>query len=108
MPYFNTTQLNGSDLDHARRKAKTQEDRVLAFFNLRPAYLYTPFEVQEKVMPGVPITSVRRAITNLEKAGHLIKTRVMGAGKYGVRNHCWQLAAPRHGHVQTSLFGGAT
>ena len=104
--FYNTIELNGSDLDRAKKRADTQESKVLAFFNLRPAYLYTPFEVQEKVMPGVPITSVRRAITNLEKAGHLRKTKVRGVGKYGVPNYCWQLAQPRHGHVQTSLFGG--
>ena len=106
MPYFNTTQLKNGDLDRARRKAKTQEERVLAFFNLHPAHLYTPFEVQEKVLPGVPITSVRRAITNLEKAGHLRKTKRMWMGKYGARNHCWQLATPRQTHIQKSLFGG--
>ena len=117
MPFYNTIELQNSDLDRARRKASSQQERILAFFMSNPGRLITPDEVWTHVFPvrdfgddsrNTPITSIRRAMTNLTKDGLLVKTCHMRAGYYGDPVHCWQLAAPRHGHVQKSLFGGAT
>ena len=38
---------------------------------------------------NVPITSIRRAITNLESEGLLHKTDIQKPGVYGKLNYCW-------------------
>ncbi len=68
-----------------------QESLVLDHFRLMfPAQL-TPEQVQEAVLPNTPITSVRRAITDLAKAGHLIKCGQV-KGRYGRPVHQWSFA----------------
>jgi len=100
----------------ARRKAKTQEERILAFFMSRPRELFTPDDVWT-MFPvkdfgddsrNTPLTSIRRAMTNLTTAGLLEKTKTMRIGYYGKLTHCWRIARPKHVHIQTPLFGGAT
>jgi hypothetical protein len=39
-----------------------------------------------------PITSIRRAITNLTDAGKIIKTDQYVKGNYGKLEHLWELA----------------
>ena len=39
-----------------------------------------------------PITSIRRAITDLTNAGKLTKTDTMKLGRYGKHVHTWKLA----------------
>ena len=61
----------------------------------------TPFEVRESVLPECPITSARRAMTNLTESGLLVKTD-MRRERYGKKNHVWRLARRRH--EQRNLF----
>jgi predicted transcriptional regulator len=51
----------------------------------------TPFDVQDDVGHHVPITSIRRAITNLTQKGILIKSEVTKMGRHGKMNYCWEL-----------------
>ena len=55
----------------------------------------TPFDIQEALTNlydlDAPITSVRRAITDLTTEDRLIKTDIMKKGKYGKEVHCWKL-----------------
>ena len=39
-----------------------------------------------------PITSIRRAITDLTNEGKLVKTNSLKKGNYGKKCHCWKLA----------------
>ena len=89
-PFFNTINLSGPPLQEAKEKAVYQEDVILQFFLDNPG-LHTPSDVADK-FPNWPITSVRRAITNLTKNGKLIKTAIKQYGKYGQLNYCWQKA----------------
>ena len=104
--FHNTINLNGSSLDRAEDKAKTQEERVLAFFCGVGDREYTPDEVLMFVFnDSIPITSVRRAMTNLANDGYLKKTEIMRPGQYGKRTHAWRLAQPKAKHVQRELWG---
>ena len=38
---------------------------------------------------NTPLTSIRRAITNLEKKGKLEKTDIQKEGMYGKKTFCW-------------------
>lgn len=91
--YHNTTGLEGNALHERIEQADSQEERVQTFFEHRPGAHLTPFEVQKKILPGVPITSVRRALTNLTERGVLEKTDQMREGRFGQPNHTWTLAA---------------
>ena len=90
MPYFDTNNEIGETLKKSREKALTQEDLILKFFDLHTKRSYTPFEIQRRVLPDCPITSVRRAMTCLADLGVLEKTDRMKAGEYGKMNHTWK------------------
>ena len=74
MTYFNTTNQTGKDLEKSEAKVMTQDEIIFGFFRAHAAGYYTPAEVQRMCLPGAPLTSVRRGITNLTNDGDLIKT----------------------------------
>jgi hypothetical protein len=92
--FYNTIALEGAALEEARRSGAVQTDVVLAFFKLFPDHSFTPAEVHRLILPHAPITSVRRAITDLTKAGKLRKTSERRVGDYGQLNYAWALALP--------------
>ena len=91
MTYYNTNKLKGFDLKEANRKANTQEDRILGFFEKNKNKQYSPEEIQTYCqMVTKPLTSVRRAMSNLTRGGHLRKTKYMKQGNYGKKVHTWE------------------
>lgn len=95
MTYFNTTHLTGFALKESRRKANTQEDRILTFFEKNFDKAFSPEDIQTYcMMANRPLTSVRRAISNLTKDGYLRKTSHMKIGNYGKPVHTWQFKSP--------------
>lgn len=89
--FYNTIDLAGDDLKRANIKAVSQEDKVLSFFRLHNTEKFTPFQIQRHVMPGSPVTSTRRALTNLTKEGLLTKLDEKKEEQYGEKNHYWML-----------------
>lgn len=89
--FYNTIKLRGSDLRDADGKAKSQEDIILAFFMRCPGMRFTPFDIQEILLPAAPITSIRRAMTTLVYKDKLEKTNYQKPGKLGKPNYMWQL-----------------
>lgn len=90
--FFNTVALVGERLRVAKIRAGTQQDVIAKFFLEHPELAITPFEVQRRVLPRAPITSVRRALTNLTTAGVLRKCELKEE-RYGYPNHVWRLGA---------------
>jgi hypothetical protein len=90
--YYNTTNKTGEDLKQSNAKTDTQEQRILAIFQLYK--VLSPFEVEaiyNRSFRQVPITSIRRGITNLSNQGKLIKTNRKTTGRYGEKNHLWEI-----------------
>lgn len=90
-PFYNTIQVTGLTLIDYRIKAEYQDERILAIFQVNKRNL-TPFEVSavyNALYPPAPITSIRRAITNLTEQGKLIKSTEMRMGEYGKSNFTW-------------------
>lgn len=88
--YFNTTNLTGQDLMYSLNMAKNQNDKILMFFRKHRALSFSPSEVHREIFTeSVPITSVRRSITNLTKANDLIKTDKKVMGVYGKLEYTW-------------------
>lgn len=92
MVYYNTTNLKGDELKTSQKKAVSQEQKILEIFNkyqipLSPTEVYRNF-----APPYAPLTSIRRALSNLTRDGKLEKTSKKKLGMYGKYEHCWQLA----------------
>ena len=89
--YFNTTNESGEALKQSQVKAETQDQKVLKFFRDHPDAEYTPASIHYYVGGKSPITSTRRAMSNLTKGGLLEKTKYKEQGYYGKPNYMWRL-----------------
>jgi hypothetical protein len=88
--FYNTNRERMPELAESRKQAHTQQRKILAFCRINKGEAYTPFEIQQAVFTeATPITSIRRAITNLTEMEYLQKTETMKRGRYGKANHCW-------------------
>ena len=89
--YFNTNAEHGMTLSESKEHALRQQNRILSYFQSFPNENFTPEEVWKALYnDNTPLTSVRRAITNLTQAGKLIKTGNMKVSSFGKRCHCWR------------------
>ena len=91
--FYNTTNLRGAELATCRQQAATQENILLEFFQRHPSMSYSPSRLQP-VLPTAPITSIRRALSNLTAAGLLEKTDQQVIGLWRKREFCWRLRQP--------------
>jgi len=90
MPYYNTTRQKGEQLKVAWKKAKSQDDKVMEYFNINgkatPSEVWLHFNKYEN---NVPITSIRRSITTLTSYNMLSKTEKKREGVYGRPEYVW-------------------
>lgn len=89
--YYNTTNLSGDELKEKEKKVSTQEQAILKLFQRNPGKDFTPSEVLAILELQCPITSVRRAITNLTMQGELTRLNKKRMGDYGMNTYCWKL-----------------
>ena len=90
MSHYNTTNETGSDLQLLRGKARKQEESILALFKTMPTTEMSAWHVERYT--SYPITSVRRAITDLSQAGKLTCTGRKHIGPYGRSCYTWRLS----------------
>jgi len=88
MTYFNTTHEANPQLALFRQAAIRQEDVILRFFRQHAGILYTPSQING-LLPQAPLTSIRRALTNLTTQGWLIKTAIKRTGSWGRPEGTW-------------------
>ena len=96
--YYNTVIEGQEELKTSKVKAKKQKDQILAIYKhsrkpLSPSRVWQFYGFSDS---NVPITSIRRAISNLEKEGHLRKTGITEMGLYGKPNYCWEYIETIH------------
>lgn len=107
--FFNTINLCCDDLVKAVSQCKKQENMIFNLFKLLPGRELTPFQVQTILIhsgflhPKTPITSIRRAMTNLTEAGLLVKTDKTVKEEFGKLNHLWKLYIPQLKQIQGKL-----
>ena len=94
MSFFNTTSEQGIDLVHYEIKAVKQEDAVLEIMKIHGSL--SPSQVLSKywIKTGkthTPLTSIRRSLSNLTKAGHLEMTEQKMYAGYGRKEHFWKV-----------------
>tara|TARA_R100000808_G_scaffold20080_1_gene43447 strand:+ start:119 stop:403 length:285 start_codon:yes stop_codon:yes gene_type:complete len=93
--YYNTNDETGETLQRSRNTSTKQEDLILAVFETYPNEGLTPFDIEDFAHDqevSWPITSIRRAITDLTNAGKLTKTNTKKLGRYGKLVHTWKLS----------------
>lgn len=103
MAYYDTTHLR----DHLSREAYKEQHRLFLLRNCRQedAILkiaermvdgeFSPSQMLQKLEAfgrNIPITSVRRAISDLTRNGDLVKTDKQVMGIYGRKEYVWRLA----------------
>lgn len=84
--------LSSDQVESYEGAAKKQEDVVLAVFRRQPSRELSPEDVHRMALHDAPLTSVRRAITNLTRKGLLVRTEGSRAGNYGRQVGLWRLA----------------
>ena len=91
MSFYDTINQTDSALKESNKKTRKQEDLIYSLFKKRNRPL-SPSMVLNELNLNCPITSIRRAITNLTDAGKIIKTDQYVKGNYGKHEHLWTLA----------------
>ena len=90
MTYYNTTRQEGKQLEVSWDKTKSQDDKVMEYFRAHgkatPSEVWIHFNENEN---NVPITSIRRSITNLTSYNMLSKTEKKREGVYGRPEYVW-------------------
>jgi hypothetical protein len=95
--YYNTTNENGSLLQTNMKQANNQEQLTLAVFQTYPTYTFSADEVwnflidNEAINEQTPLTSIRRAITDLTNEGKIVKTNRKVLGSAGRKTYTWRL-----------------
>lgn len=98
--YYNTNNLTGDDLTASHEKTNRQLDIIQDFFNKHPGEKYTASDVEHelkrsgKLKEGVPITSIRRAMTDLKNDGRIDKLDETAVRPHGCNaaEHYYQLS----------------
>ena len=104
MSYHNTVKLSGRELEIAREDCKKDEMEILEFF-LKELSNLSPCDVWVQLYQGhmtqnqgkKPITSVRRAITDLTDKGYLEKgtEEQQKIGYFGRKVNTWHLKSKK-------------
>lgn len=98
--FYNTNKSDADDVRQYTRDFNRQESDVLVAMGRDGC---TPFEVEHRLDYRYPITSIRRAMTNLTELMVLEKTDEVRQGKYGKKNHVWRrVDRTRQGTLQFS------
>tara|TARA_B100000282_G_scaffold268341_1_gene221113 strand:- start:190 stop:519 length:330 start_codon:yes stop_codon:yes gene_type:complete len=95
MTFYNTINEQPSELAVSIAKAKSQEEKIMkCFYYYESKYTnlcFSPSMVLNMTNLKCPLTSIRRAMTNLSNEGKLIKTNNKIKGLYGKQEHLWSL-----------------
>lgn len=98
-PFYNTINLEGEKLQYEVANALKQEQLIQAIYEANPYKEISPSRVLHifhgKYNKFVPVTSVRRAITNLTDKGILDKTDNMVTGDFAKPEHTWKLSTQK-------------
>ena len=95
--YYNTTQEVGVQLKTNLEKANNQTYLTLAVFQTYPKDYLSAHEVwtflmdNESIDKQTPLTSIRRAITDLTNQDRLVKTDKKVLGGAGRKTYTWKL-----------------
>ena len=90
MSFYNTNKESVEEALASSAKATKQETVIYDLFLLCNKPL-SPSMVHKALNEKWPITSIRRAMTNLTDDGTIVKTQETVKGVYGKNEHLWSL-----------------
>ena len=107
MTFYNTINEQPSELAVSIAKAKSQEEKIMKciyYYESKYTNLcFSPSMVLNMTNLKCPLTSIRRAMTNLSNEGKLIKTSNKIKGIYGKQEHLWSLPKKTETYNQPRL-----
>lgn len=90
--FHNTTNETGEQLKQRQIRAGSQNRKVLDFFKSHSYQNFTPFEVWKWLgINNQPITSIRRAMSDLTNMDYLVRTNIKRMGQWNEPCFAWQL-----------------
>jgi Fe2+ or Zn2+ uptake regulation protein len=92
--YHETTTLAPGQLEIFKAKAKSQTTMIKSLFQRHPEIDLTASQVWQyfkKEGKEWPLTSVRRSLSNLQKAGFLVRIEDTRPGIYGAPEHYYRV-----------------
>jgi hypothetical protein len=89
--WHNSIQALPSEHREKEKKAINQNEKILDLFRQNKYTDFTPAEVFLRFGQQIPLTSIRRAISDLTKAGELVKTENKRKGLFNESNNAWKL-----------------
>ena len=102
MTFYNTISESQRLQNVYHSQTVTQEWKIMKCFEKYQKPL-SPSMVLSLAELNCPITSIRRAMTNLSNEGKLIKTDVKMEGMYGKQEHLWCLPKKQESFSQSTL-----
>ena len=92
--FHNTISETGTTLANSEAKAQSQEEIILQHFK-KIGRMQTAEQIHSSIFANTktPLTSVRRALTNLSVAGELEKTNQQAEGSYGKKIFYYKLTS---------------
>lgn len=98
-----TRHYTDEQIRHLKESATKQERVIARWFYANPDRQIGPSRLHEEQGYGWPLTSTRRAITNLTDAGILQKAGKTDSSIYGRPEHLWRWRQPQKA-VQPDFF----
>ncbi len=89
--YHNTLDAGGATLSIYKAKAEGQDALVLEFMQHNRRVEFNCEDISRHVLPRAPMTSARRALSNLFRDGYIINTGKV-KGHYNRPVYLWRLA----------------
>ncbi len=91
MAYYNTTNETNPQLKQNQEKAKTQKDIVLSLFKKNKDRKMSASMIHKLTGLNCPLTSIRRAISDLHSEGQITKANIKVSGVYGRAENTWKI-----------------
>lgn len=101
-PFYNTNKESLDEFFESSKQAVKQEVVILKV--MQRGEPMSPSMVHDFLDQKWPITSIRRAMTNLTDDGKIVKTQKTVKGVYGKNEHLWALPEKPEVFDQSSLF----
>lgn len=97
---YRTNHFTDDERRDLERSAKNQEEEILDLYKKHHPRALSPSQVHRMTGYKWPITSVRRAITNLTNKGALQKTDRTVEGQYGRPECMWRVRTGRQEQME--------
>ena len=88
--FFNTISESGEQLKRSKLKNGCQQAKIYQYLLIRKGTAFTPCQIHSAIFNNdTPLTSCRRALTNLTEVGLITKFDEQTMGNFGKKTYTW-------------------